>query len=137
MDEAYISTNLDLAPVVQKRSGATFVFDGSADLQGTPQVASIPLATPNHRHPPQQRSREWSAPGACAKVGKEPQKSYSGRVMFRVDPEVHRKAAFAAELSGKSLNQWVEEVLNRAAHDGQAAELAPISTGHLGLTKEA
>lgn len=58
----------------------------------------------------------------CAKVGKDPQKQYSGRVMFRVDPEVHRKVALAAELSGKSLNQWAEEVLNRAAHDwGQPA----------------
>ena len=51
----------------------------------------------------------------CAKVGKKPQKPYSGRMMFRVNPEVHRKAALAAELSGKSLNQWAEEVLERAA----------------------
>lgn len=51
----------------------------------------------------------------CAKVGKEPQKAYSGQVMFRVSPEVHRKAALAAELSGKSLNQWAEEVLAKAA----------------------
>jgi predicted HicB family RNase H-like nuclease len=40
----------------------------------------------------------------CAKIGKEPQKPYSGRVIFRVDPEVHRKAALTTELSGKSLN---------------------------------
>ena len=52
---------------------------------------------------------------ACAKIGKEPQKAFSGQVMFRVDPEVHRKAALAAEISGKSLNQWAEEVLDRAA----------------------
>ena len=51
----------------------------------------------------------------CAKIGKEPQKTYSGQVMFRVSPEVHRKAALAAELSGKSLNQWAEEVLDQAA----------------------
>lgn len=51
----------------------------------------------------------------CEKIGKEPQKAFSGKVMFRVDPEVHRKAALAAELSGKSLNQWAEEVLHRAA----------------------
>jgi predicted HicB family RNase H-like nuclease len=51
----------------------------------------------------------------CAKVGKEPQKTYSGQVMFRVSPEVHRRAALAAELEGKSLNQWAEEVLDRAA----------------------
>ena len=50
----------------------------------------------------------------CAKVGKEPQKPYSGQVMFRVAPEVHRKAALAAQLSGKSLNQWAEEVLREA-----------------------
>jgi predicted HicB family RNase H-like nuclease len=50
----------------------------------------------------------------CARIGKEPQKAYSGQVMFRVSPELHRKAAMAAELAGKSLNQWAEEVLSRA-----------------------
>jgi predicted HicB family RNase H-like nuclease len=52
---------------------------------------------------------------ACAKIGKDPQKPYSGKMMFRVNPEVHRAAAIAADLSGKSLNQWAEEVLSRAA----------------------
>lgn len=51
----------------------------------------------------------------CAKLGKDPQRPYSGRMMFRVDPEVHRQAARAAELSGKSLNQWAEEALQKAA----------------------
>ena len=50
----------------------------------------------------------------CARIGKAPQKAFSGQVMFRISPEVHRKAALAAELSGKSLNQWAEEVLDRA-----------------------
>ncbi len=51
----------------------------------------------------------------CAKIGKNPQKPYSGKMMFRVDPEVHAQAAKAAELSGKSLNQWAAEVLALAA----------------------
>jgi predicted HicB family RNase H-like nuclease len=51
----------------------------------------------------------------CAKIGKEPQKPYSGKMMFRVDPETHRRAAIAAELAGKSLNQWAEETLAKAA----------------------
>ena len=51
----------------------------------------------------------------CARIGKEPQKAFSGQVMFRISPEVHRKAALAAELAGKSLNQWAEEVLDSAA----------------------
>ena len=32
-----------------------------------------------------------------------------------VNPEVQRRAVIAAELAGKSLNPWVEEVLGRAA----------------------
>jgi len=49
----------------------------------------------------------------CATLGKEPQKPYSGEMMFRVDPAFHRKAAIAAALSGKSLTQWAEEALDR------------------------
>ena len=51
----------------------------------------------------------------CARLGRPPQKAFSGQMMFRVKPEVHRKAALAAELAGKSLNAWAEEVLERAA----------------------
>ena len=38
----------------------------------------------------------------CAKVGREPQRAFSGQMMFRVKPEVHRKAALAAEWRGKA-----------------------------------
>ena len=51
----------------------------------------------------------------CEKLGKEAQRPYSGNLMLRVDPLVHARAATAAELLGKSLNQWGEEVLARAA----------------------
>lgn len=53
----------------------------------------------------------------CATLGKEPQRPFSGKVMFRIDPATHQRAAIAAELSGKSLNQWAEEALARAAQD--------------------
>lgn len=53
----------------------------------------------------------------CAKIGRKPQKPYSGNLMLRVDPEVHSKAALAAELAGKSLNQWSAEVLAKAADE--------------------
>ena len=51
----------------------------------------------------------------CEKIGKQPEKPYSGNVMFRVAPELHARAALAAQLSGKSLNQWAEETLRSAA----------------------
>ena len=51
----------------------------------------------------------------CALLGKQPEKAYSGKVMFRVPPELHARVALAAKLAGKSLNQWGEAVLERAA----------------------
>jgi predicted HicB family RNase H-like nuclease len=50
----------------------------------------------------------------CAKVGKSPQKSYSGTLTLRVDPKVHEWAALAAELAGQSLNQWGTEIIAEA-----------------------
>jgi len=35
--------------------------------------------------------------------------------MFRLRPETHCNIARAAELAGKSLNQWADEALERAA----------------------
>ena len=49
------------------------------------------------------------------RVGKPAERPYSGKMMLRVAPEVHAKAALAAQLSGKSMNQWGEEVLLAAA----------------------
>lgn len=51
----------------------------------------------------------------CEKLGRATHKPYSGRVMFRIDPDTHARAAKAAELAGKSLNEWAGEVLSRAA----------------------
>ena len=51
----------------------------------------------------------------CERIGKAPEKPYSGKILFRVAPEVHARAALAAQLSGKSLNQWGEEALSAAA----------------------
>jgi predicted HicB family RNase H-like nuclease len=50
----------------------------------------------------------------CAKVGKRPDKPFSGKVMFRLKPDIHARAALAAELTGKSLNQWAEEAIEKA-----------------------
>ena len=54
---------------------------------------------------------------ACRATGKLPDKPYSGNLMLRVDPAVHSKVALAAESAGKSLNQWGEEVLRKAAEE--------------------
>jgi predicted HicB family RNase H-like nuclease len=50
----------------------------------------------------------------CQKLGKTPEKPFSGQIMVRVAPEVHAKAAAAAQLAGKSLAKWTEETLRKA-----------------------
>lgn len=52
----------------------------------------------------------------CAKRGIEPCKSFSGRFVLRVAPEVHEAAAIAAATCGKSLNQWVADAIKEAVH---------------------
>ena len=51
----------------------------------------------------------------CAQSGKQALKPASGKLMLRVDPEVHSAALIAAEANGVSLNQWAAKVLRDAA----------------------
>ena len=51
----------------------------------------------------------------CEKLGRPPQKPYSGKLMLRVPPEIHARAAMMAEAHGLSLNQWASEVISKAS----------------------
>ncbi len=51
----------------------------------------------------------------CEERGVDPQKPSSGKIMLRVPPEIHSAANIAAQASGKSLNQWAADVLQKAA----------------------
>lgn len=53
----------------------------------------------------------------CRKVGKEPQRPYSGRILLRIDPELHARIAAMAEAQGRSLNSLAQEALARAVGD--------------------
>ena len=47
-------------------------------------------------------------------TGKAPQKPYSGNIMLRIPSEVHAAVAAAAQVNGKSINQWAAEVFRKA-----------------------
>lgn len=51
----------------------------------------------------------------CARLGKSPERPYSGKLMLRIDPALHARTAKAAELAGMSLNQWAERAIAAAA----------------------
>ena len=48
---------------------------------------------------------------SCAREGISPQRTYSGKVMIRIPPEIHAHASMQAESHGKSLNQCIAEAL--------------------------
>lgn len=50
----------------------------------------------------------------CARLERQPQKPYSGKLMLRVDPALHARAAMLAQAQGKSLNAWAQDVLAQA-----------------------
>ena len=51
----------------------------------------------------------------CAAVGKKPQKPYSGKLMLRIQPELHATIATAAQVRGQSINQWISSALSQAS----------------------
>lgn len=53
----------------------------------------------------------------CARIGKEPDRAYSGKVMLRVSPDLHARIAKTADLLGLSLNQLGEQMLSRGLDD--------------------
>jgi len=51
----------------------------------------------------------------CEKLGQGPNRPYSGQFRLRLAPDLHARAAMAAESQGKSLNTWAADVIENAA----------------------
>lgn len=52
----------------------------------------------------------------CLEDGIEPRKEYSGKFNLRVSPQMHTEIVTRAMAEGKSLNQWVIDVLDESLH---------------------
>lgn len=48
---------------------------------------------------------------ACEAAGKEPERPFSGKYPLRMQPDLHRQAALAAQGEGDSLNQWIIQAI--------------------------
>ena len=51
----------------------------------------------------------------CAKIGRPPNKAYSGKITLRLPPELHAQLAVKAEANGSSLNNWLVSTLSQSA----------------------
>jgi predicted HicB family RNase H-like nuclease len=52
----------------------------------------------------------------CKEKGVEPFREFSGRFNIRLDPKMHEVAVIAAAAENKSLNEWVADAIEAAAH---------------------
>lgn len=50
----------------------------------------------------------------CEERGETPDKPYSGKILVRTNPEIHRKAMSRAEAEGVSLSQWISRQIESA-----------------------
>ncbi len=50
----------------------------------------------------------------CRQRGEEPDRPFSGRMMVRLPPDLHRLAYVESKKAGKSLNQWIADKLRQA-----------------------
>lgn len=105
--------------VTYKGFAATVEFDAD-DLLLVGRIAGINDVIGFHGETPQEVVEAFHEAvddylETCAKIGKQPERPYSGKVMLRVDPSLHAQIALAAQLSGKSINQLGEEALRSVA----------------------
>ncbi len=49
----------------------------------------------------------------CAEQGIEPQRHYSGKFNLRISPSLHEQLVIKAQVKGTSVNQLVQQVLNK------------------------
>jgi predicted HicB family RNase H-like nuclease len=51
----------------------------------------------------------------CQKLGHEPNQPCSGNLLLKISTETHAAIMAAAVNSGKTINEWANDVLNKAA----------------------
>ena len=50
----------------------------------------------------------------CETLNRQPSKPFSGKLELNIPPDIHAGIAVAAEASGKSIDQWVEDTFTNA-----------------------
>ena len=51
---------------------------------------------------------------SCKKRGLRPQKSFSGKFVVRIPPDLHAKLSVVANSANKSLNTWLEDLIKHS-----------------------
>jgi len=64
----------------------------------------------------------------CAEQGEEPDKPYSGKILVRMEPNLHRAVALQADREGSSVNAFIVKALERATKTPRRVERRSASS---------
>jgi len=53
----------------------------------------------------------------CRQSGEDPQKPFSGKIVIRISPDIHRRVLIKAASRRESMNQFIGEILERETAD--------------------
>lgn len=67
----------------------------------------------------------------CAARHREPEKPYSGNVMLRMSPDMHRTIVTQAAKAGMSINRWLVAKIQEAIQDETYAVTLPLRQTYL------
>jgi predicted HicB family RNase H-like nuclease len=56
----------------------------------------------------------------CQQSGEDPQKPFSGKIVVRLSPDIHRRVMIKAASRRESMNQFIGELLERETADLEA-----------------
>ena len=67
----------------------------------------------------------------CAESGCDPDKPFSGKLVLRIDPDLHRDAYLNAVRDGTSLNAWIAQSLRARVFENRTGTETetPVSAG--------
>lgn len=61
----------------------------------------------------------------CKELKRAPEKPFSGKLILRLPPEIHERAAFQAKCTGVSLNAWIKQGIEQLLITPQASKPSP------------
>lgn len=59
----------------------------------------------------------------CKELGRSPEKPFSGKLILRLPPKIHERAAFEAKSHGLSLNAWIKQTIQQKINPNNRANL--------------
>jgi len=106
MEHEGYKAKIEYDPELDMFRGEILGLNGGADFYG---------ASPTELHNEFQKSLTAFLE-VCTEKGISPRKEYSGKFNLRIPPRMHSEIAVIATAEGKSINQWVADVLEHTLH---------------------